>query len=146
MAITGLSVHPTNDYLLLSSLDEYWSFVDLESGAIYARVRGDDGESEPGMAITSANFHPDGLIFATGTFGADVKVWDVKEQQNVATFNGHGGTVVAVTFPENGYYLATAADDASVKLWNLRQLKNFKTFQMEPGFKITDVTFDFSGS
>ncbi|CAL8149351.1 unnamed protein product [Orchesella dallaii] len=146
MAITGLSVHPTKDYLLLSSLDEHWSFVDLESGAIYARVRGDDGESEPGMAITSAKFHPDGLIFATGTFGADVKVWDVKEQQNVATFTGHGGTVVAVDFSENGYYLATAADDASVKLWDLRKLKNFKTIQMEPGFKITDVVFDFSGS
>lgn len=139
--ITGLSLHATGDYLLLSSMDQYWSFVDLRTGAIYAKVLGDEEQ-----ALTSAKFHPDGLIFATGTLSADVKIWDLKDQQNVATFTGHQGPVTGIAFSENGYYLATAAEDCSVKLWDLRKLKNFKTIQMDEGFNITDVTFDFSGS
>jgi pre-mRNA-processing factor 19 len=122
-------------------MDQYWSFVDLRTGSIYAKVLGDEEH-----ALTSAKFHPDGLIFATGTLNADVKIWDLKDQQNVATFTGHGGPVTAIAFSENGYYLATAAEDSSVKLWDLRKLKNFKTIQMDEGFNITDVTFDYSGS
>jgi len=139
--ITGLSLHATGDYVLISSIDHYWSFCDLHTCSVLAKVCGD--KESP---LTSAKFHPDGLIFATGTINAQVKIWDLKEQSNVANFSGHGGPITAISFSENGYYLATASDDCSVKLWDLRKLKNFKTIQMEDGFSITDLSFDQSGS
>jgi pre-mRNA-processing factor 19 len=139
--ITGLSLHATGDYVFSASMDRYWAFADLRTGAILAKVLG-DSES----ALTSAKFHPDGLICATGTLNADVKIWDLKEQVNVANFPGHEGPVTTIAFSENGYYLATGGEDSTVRLWDLRKLRNFKTIELDDKFTISDLDFDQSGS
>ncbi|XP_026461515.1 pre-mRNA-processing factor 19 [Ctenocephalides felis] len=139
--VTGLSLHPTGDYVLSTSLDKHWAFCDIRTGKYLTKVI-DTGD----MGLTAAQFHPDGLIFGTGTEDSQVKIWDLKEQTNVANFPGHTGPITAISFSENGYYLATAADDSCVKLWDLRKLKNFKTIQLDEGHQIKDLCFDQSGT
>ncbi|GLV35956.1 Pre-RNA processing factor 19 [Carabus blaptoides fortunei] len=141
--VTGLSLHPTGDYILSCSEDQYWGFSDIRNGRLLTKVK--DSANVP---LTTAMFHPDGLIFGTGTSDAQVKIWDLKEQRNVANFTGHSGAITAISFSENGYYLATAADDSCVKLWDLRKLKNFKTLQLteEGSYQIRDLCFDQSGT
>lgn len=140
--VTGLSLHATGDYVLTTSTDTYWGFSDLRTGRLVSKVA---DPSSP-VPLTCAQFHPDGLIFGTGTADSQVKIWDLKEQSNVANFPGHSGQVSALSFSENGYYLATAADDNCVKLWDLRKLKNFKTLQLEEGYEVRDLCFDPSGT
>lgn len=139
--VTGLSLHPTGDFVLSTSEDQHWAFSDIRTGRLLTKVT--DNTNVP---LTTAQLHPDGLIFGTGTGDSQVKIWDLKEQSNVANFTGHSGAITTISFSENGYYLATAADDACVKLWDLRKLRNFKTLQLDEGYQIKDLCFDQSGT
>ena len=76
--VTGLSLHATGDYVLSTSTDQHWAFSDIRYGQLIAKVTDESGNRE-GIALTCAQFHPDGLIFGTGTSDSVVKIWDLKE-------------------------------------------------------------------
>ncbi len=59
------------------------------------------------------------------TEASAIRIWEVKQQKNVATFTEHTKPVKALAFSENGYHLASAAEDG-VKVWDLRKLKVLK--------------------
>lgn len=140
-SITGISLHPTNEFVVSSCEDTTWAFSDISQGTTIASMR-----DPAGRGLTSTQFHPDGFIFGVGTDNGLVRIWDIKEQSNLASFEGHRGKITALSFSENGYYLATAAEDSTVKLWDLRRLTNFKTISLDEGAEVTALNFDHSGS
>ena len=145
-SVTGISLHPLGDYLLSCSTDEHWAFSDIRTGRMLIKMSSSGEDASPPVALTCAQFHPDGLIFGTGTSDALVKIWDLKSKSNLANFPGHTAAITCLAFSENGYYLATGGEDSCVKLWDLRKLKNFKTIELDAKYEIRDVAFDFSGS
>ena len=138
-SVTGISLHPLGDYLLSCSSDEHWAFSDIRTGKMLVKVSSaaspasssEEETSGVASALTCAQFHPDGLIFGTGTADSVIKIWDLKSKTNLANFLGHTGPITSLSFSENGYFLATSAEDSTVKLWDLRKLKNFKTIEFD---------------
>jgi pre-mRNA-processing factor 19 len=137
--VVALSLHPTGDFVASASLNGSWAFSDLSSQRTLVSVAAPIQES-----VHAASFHPDGLIYSTGTSTAKVRVWDMKSLGNVATFDGHTGPVRSLAFSENGFYMASASDDHTVRLWDLRKLKSFQTISL-PDSDLSSVAFDYSG-
>ncbi|KAI6224956.1 Pre-mRNA-processing factor 19 [Aphelenchoides besseyi] len=138
--ISSVSLHPTGDYVFSFSEDSHWSFIDLLSGRPLVKNR----ENSP---ITCGQSHPDGLIFGVGTRDSIIKIWDLREEVNVANFPGHRGQICALSFSENGYHLATGAEDGEVNIWDLRKLSNVKTFPIgDENAEISSLRFDPSGA
>ncbi|KAI6232707.1 Pre-mRNA-processing factor 19 [Aphelenchoides fujianensis] len=141
--VSGVSLHPTGDYVLSFSDDTFWSLIDLQQGRPLVKNRGDSNFSP----LSCGECHPDGLIFATGTRDSMVKIWDLREELKVADFPGHQGEVRSISFSENGYHLATGAADGEVKIWDLRKLRAVKSFAIgDDNAPISAVRFDQSGA
>jgi len=139
--VSSANIHPTNEYVVTGSLDKTWCLHNLETGEMLTKV----AEASVTKGYSCVQFHPDGLILGTGTVDSYIRIWDIKTQGNVASFEGHRGTITALSFSENGYYLATSAEDSSVRLWDLRKLENFHTIKLDEGMKVTSLDFDYSG-
>jgi len=124
--VVGVTVHPTANYFVSVQEDSgVWHFVDLVRGAPLKLI---GNVQDASVHYSAACFHPDGLILGLGTKQGVFKIWDVREQKNVANLSDHTGAIQSVAFSENGYLAATGSDDGSVKIWDLRKLKSTKSF------------------
>lgn len=105
-------------------------------------------QSESHDPYLACSFHPDGLILGACTGGNSnaLRIWDVREQQNVATCAEHSSPVTCVSFSENGYLVATGSEDATAKIWDLRKLKCSATLEgTKDCGSVNSVAFDYSG-
>lgn len=135
--VTGLSLQPSGDYLVSCSSDKSWAFSDINTGVVLTRKRGDN-------KYTSLQFHPDGLIFAAGVSeNGSIKIFDVKSQDLVTSFDKHKASVTDLSFSENGYNMCSASADGTVKVWDLRKTSDICTLEL--GSAVKSVKFDHSG-
>jgi len=143
--VVGVSIHATGDYMATASLDRTWAFYSIIPGGDPACLKVVKDPAVTG-GFECVSFHPDGLILGTGTSDALIRIWDMKTQTNVASFEGHTGLVNDIAFSENGYYMASAGEDGSVRMWDLRRLKNFYNIETGDSGAVNCIAFDHSGS
>ena len=135
--VLGVHVQPTQDYFLTTTSKASWSFYDIESASCVGSVT-----EAGGAAFTTSSIHPDGMLLITGGSDSVVRIWDIRAQENVMSFQGHRGAISGSTVSENGFFIATTADDGA-QVWDLRKFKSVKQFAFNAA---TCVAFDYSGT
>jgi len=137
--VTGISIQPSGEYVVSSSLDSTWAFHNIENGSTFHQVNVGEG-------IESIDFHKDGLLLGVGT-SKKVRIYDIiKTENSVAQFDGHSNSVVDLKFSENGFFVATASKDNTVKVWDLRRSTKGPLVQSFDLPSVSSVAFDLSGS
>jgi pre-mRNA-processing factor 19 len=134
-----VDIQPSGAYAVTSSPAKAgWAVVDLASGV----VLGEYGtEEEPASA---ACLHVDGVLYAVAGSDGPVRVYDLRTQNVVATFEDTSAPLTCITFSENGYSMAGAGADGHVHVWNLRTLKKATT--VEVAGAVSALAWDNSGS
>ena len=85
--------------------------------------------------IESLAFSPDGIILASGE--RDIKLWDVKARQHIATFEDNS-QMLSLAFSPDGTILAAGSE--RLRLWDIETGENIATLQERANF-ITYVSF-----
>ena len=136
-SVNSVDIHPSNSFLLSAGEDGKYGLGDLERGVCHTMV---DCQSP----ITSAQFHPDGLIVGTGCSSSSLQLWDIKSSSSIHSFPSPGPTT-CLSFSENGYSLASCHEGGEVMFWDLRKLKAIKSLTPLSS-PPSSVSFDPSGS
>lgn len=150
--VTALALHPCGDILASVGIDKCYIFYDLANSTQILRLSTATGKNETPLseksthvasALTSAQFHPDGHLFAAGGMDGQIKVFDVKSGANAANFD-ETGPIQALDFSENGTWLAAATKgSSSVSIWDLRKSAQIKS--IDTGGPATGVCWDYTG-
>lgn len=70
--------------------------------------------------INSVALSPDDKILATGSSDKTIKLWDVKDEEELKTLKVHTDWVRCVAFSPDGKYLASGSRDETVKIWDVQ--------------------------
>lgn len=100
-------------------------------------------EANSVIGLTSAEFHPDGYLFAAGGADGQIKIFVVTSGANAANLDVLA-PVQALSFSENGTWLAAVSKGStSVSIWDLRKSTQIK--QLELGSQIERLRWDWTG-
>lgn len=95
------------------------------------------------IGLTSAEFHPDGHLFAAGGADGQIKIYVVTSGANVANLDV-SAPVQALSFSENGTWLAAVSKGSTnVSIWDLRKSTQIKL--LEVGGLIECLRWDWTG-
>jgi WD40 repeat protein len=67
--------------------------------------------------VWSVAFSPDGKTLALGLDDGHVRLWDLEQDEVLATLKAHLGPVWCVAYEKKSGLLATASEDGTVQLW-----------------------------
>jgi WD40 repeat protein len=136
---TGIAFSPDGKTLavpLSAGKVGLWNLVD--PGAELTILPGHDG-----IAI-DADFSPDGAVLATGGSDRIVKLWRVRDGQQVGELTGSDSTIRRVAFSPDGKSLATASQDTVVRLWNVEDRRFLARLDRHED-QLNDLEFDSGG-
>ena len=151
-AATALALHPSGDIAASVGADKRIVFYDLAQSTTALKIYTDSRMYSLDcleliltdfVALTAAQFHPDGHLFAAGGKDGQIKVYDTKTGANAANFD-EGAPIEALHFSENGTWLAVASKNSSVvSVWDLR--KSNKVKEVDMGGPVSTLKWDYTG-
>src|SRR5690606_16262209 len=88
---------------------------DLATGERVAELKGHEAE------VTTAAFHQDSKLFATGDDRGEIRVWQLTEAapELVASFTGHNRSITGLEFAPTGTTLYSSSGDNTCGQWDV---------------------------
>jgi WD40 repeat protein/tRNA A-37 threonylcarbamoyl transferase component Bud32 len=115
-----------------------WHYLKKQVAGSYCTLYGHVG------AIRNVAFSPDGLQLASAGQDKMVKVWDVKNGQEILTLRGHKVGIKSVIFSPDGLLLASAGEDQTVKIWDATSGREVRTLRGHTS-TVSSVSFSSDG-
>jgi WD40 repeat protein len=136
--VVALAFAPEGKRLASGGYDGSVRLWNVETGkpvvGLPMRPPGRGLSAEPGPAILSVAFSPDGGLVAAGANDAKVHVFSAADGKLGRTLHGHGSSVTAVAFSPRDGMLAAAGRDNTVRLWASGNGQAIKTLEGHQGW------------
>ena len=120
-SVNSIAISPAGDLLAAGSSSTYrihiWNAATWTEVTILEHEGGAD----------SVSFSPDGTLLASGsdpfagTVQPTIRLWSVKDWQEVAILYGHTESVNHIAFNSDGTLLVSAGGDGTVRLWGINR-------------------------
>ena len=91
-------------------------------------------------SILSVALSPDREILAAGDVNGEIRLWKVKDGQQIALLRGHTKWVNSVAFSADGLILVSGSEDCTVRVWELRSGQCLHTLEGHTNW-VQTVTF-----
>ncbi len=75
--------------------------------------------THPLTDVLAIAFSPDGKLLATGDSHGEIRLWQVADQQHLATYQGHRNWVRTLAFSPDGKLIASGSLDHTLRLWRV---------------------------
>ncbi len=82
-----------------------------------------------GRSVSSVAFSPDGCLLATGWHDNIVRIWNVKNREEMKTCEGHSCPVNSVAFSPDGCQVVSGSCDNTVRIWDVEKGIEERTFE-----------------
>lgn len=67
-------------------------------------------------------------MIASGSYDTQIKIWDHRKKENIATFKGHTKQINSIDISPDGRYLLSASEDGTSKFWDIGTQKIINTY------------------
>ncbi|KAF7789085.1 hypothetical protein EIP86_000018 [Pleurotus ostreatoroseus] len=79
------------------------------------------GQENPAI-INTVNYSKDGDFITAGGADGNVRFWDARSGELMATFQGHEDKVKKTVFTPDGNRIISSSDDGTVRVWSVRDV------------------------
>jgi coatomer protein complex subunit alpha (xenin) len=111
--VKGVSFHPNRPWVLYSTHTGTVHLHDYEVGVELSRF-----SVTKDQPVRCVSFHPTQPLFACGTDGHDVIIYNWQRRMRLFTLTGHFDFVRSVEFHPTQPLLISSSDDSAARIWN----------------------------
>jgi WD40 repeat protein len=112
----SIAYHPSGDAIAYGNRGGKIGVLDAKTGKSIVELSG-----PAGMPVGDVNFSPSGQLLAAGCDDKKIYLWETKDYQPVATFEGHQGYVNGVNFSPDETVLISGSHDKTVGIWDVAE-------------------------
>jgi WD40 repeat protein/transcriptional regulator with XRE-family HTH domain len=142
--VSSVAISPDGTTLVAGSASGVWFWALPSACSCFTSPAAPARLTGPAGPVSSVAISLDGKTLAAGDGDGTVRLWDMVNQQPIATLTRHHGPVSSVAISPDGATLAAGNADGTVRLWDMATHRQIATLT-GPADPVTSVAFSGDG-